>query len=220
MVKSKRAQVISLTKVKRKDKTRKEGILNELRDVLDVNSRVFVYEVENDKAVHMQYVRTALKPGRMFYGKNKLMIKALGNTEETEVAENIHHLCNYLSGHRGLICTNSDERSIRKIFESCQPEEPAKSGFIATETVVLKEGTEALAQFPHSMEPQLRKLGLPTLLKSGSIYLMGDTPVCTKGVPLTVEAAQLLKLLGYRMAKFRMKLVASWEKDTGKIREF
>jgi mRNA turnover protein 4 len=47
-------------------------------------------------------------------------------------------------------------------------------------------------QFPHSMENQLRNLGLPTLLKGGTIHLMGDTTVCTKGVPLTVEAAQLL----------------------------
>lgn len=29
----------------------------------------------------------------MFYSKNKLMIKALGNKPETEAADNIHKLC-------------------------------------------------------------------------------------------------------------------------------
>lgn len=64
MVKSKRAQLVSLTKVKKKDRSRKETILTEVLDVLNDNARVFVYEVENDKATHMQHIRAALKPGR------------------------------------------------------------------------------------------------------------------------------------------------------------
>lgn len=41
----------------------------------------------------------------------------------------------------------------------------ARAGNKATFTVTLDPGP--LEQFPHSMEPQLRQLGLPTALKRG-----------------------------------------------------
>lgn len=41
----------------------------------------------------------------------------------------------------------------------------ARAGNKATYTVSLDTGP--LEQFPHSMEPQLRQLGLPTALKKG-----------------------------------------------------
>ena len=46
---------------------------------------------------------------------------------------------------------------------SCQ--DFANTGFTALHEVTLEEGP--LNQFPHNMEPQLRKLGLPTALKKG-----------------------------------------------------
>lgn len=42
----------------------------------------------------------------------------------------------------------------------------ARAGNKATFTVNLDPGP--LEQFPHSMEPQLRQLGLPTALKKGT----------------------------------------------------
>lgn len=52
----------------------------------------------------------------------------------------------------------------------------ARAGNKATFTVSLDPGP--LEQFPHSMEPQLRQLGLPTALKRGtgkSLELKGHT---------------------------------------------
>ena len=45
----------------------------------------------------------------------------------------------------------------------------ARSGTVATETVVLPEGP---LDMPHSMEPQLRQLGLPTRLKDGMLSVL------------------------------------------------
>ena len=42
------------------------------------------------------------------------------------------------------------------------------------------------------MEPQLRKLGLPTTLNRGVITLSQEYTVCTKGSYLTPEQAQIL----------------------------
>ena len=212
MVQSKRAKVVSLTQVKKKDRSRKAELIEKIQDACRRFSHVVVFNAENEKAVHMQYIRSALKPSKIFYGGNKIMIKALKEFSDMDDTLDINTLCNSLFGHRGLIFTDSDISTVSKIFESYTPKEAAKFGFVANETVVLKEGTESLSRFPHSMEPQLRNLGLPTVLKSGVIHLMGDTTVCTKGVPLTVEAAQLLNLLGYRMAEFRISVVVHFGK--------
>lgn len=41
----------------------------------------------------------------------------------------------------------------------------ARSGNLATQTVTIDKG--ALEEFSHALEPQLRKLGLPTVLQKG-----------------------------------------------------
>lgn len=60
----------------------------------------------------------------------------------------------------------------------------ARAGNKATFTVSLDPGP--LEQFPHSMEPQLRQLGLPTALKRGmgkSLELSGHSLVAKAQVP-------------------------------------
>jgi len=68
--------------------------------------------------------------------------------------------------------------------------EYARSGFVTPETVELPEGP--LPQFQHSMEPQLRQLGMPTSLQKGVITLIKPFKVCQKGDTLTPEQAQIL----------------------------
>lgn len=54
---------------------------------------------------------------------------------------------------------------------------------------------------PHSMEPQFRKLGMPTSLVKGVPTLKnGEYVVCKKGDKLKVDQAHLLKLFGKPMA--------------------
>ena len=50
-------------------------------------------------------------------------------------------------------------------FASYSKFDYARSGNVATSTVELEEGP--LNQFSHSIEPHLRKLGLPVTLKKG-----------------------------------------------------
>ena len=70
-----------------------------------------------------------------------------------------------LKGSVGLLFTNKDKVKVQSWFEQFEDEIHPRSGFTATEEVVCGEGP--LTQFTHSMEPQLRKLGLPTALKKG-----------------------------------------------------
>ena len=54
---------------------------------------------------------------------------------------------------------------IFRFFQEFEADDFARSGQEANEEVVLKQGP--LSQFSHSIEPQLRSLGLPTKLEKG-----------------------------------------------------
>lgn len=75
-------------------------------------------------------------------------------------------------------------------FESYCELDYARSGTEAIQTVILEPGP--LNDFSHAMEPQLRKLGLPTKLNRGVITLVEEYCVCKKGTTLTPEQAQIL----------------------------
>lgn len=69
----------------------------------------------------------------------------------------------------------------------------------------------------HSIEPGLRKLGVPTRLVKGRVELDGDFVVCREGEVLGSGQTTLLKMFGVTMAEFRVGVEAYWERDTGKV---
>jgi len=77
-----------------------------------------------------------------------------------------------------------------RFFTSYSVEDFARSGFVATRTIELDAGP--LPQFPHSMEPFLRQLGMPTELKNAVISLRMKFTVCTEGKPLNPDQARIL----------------------------
>jgi len=220
MPKSKRAKVISLTKVKKKEKTVKDGHIEEMRDAAAKFKTCFLIRVENERNQFLKEVRRKLAPGRMFYGRNKLMQHALGMAPSSECQQNIHKLAERISGHSGILFTNSPIAQVREYFEEYRPSDYARCGGIATETVVLPAGGEALANQPHSIETHLRNIGLPTQLKDGKVILLGRHTVCKEGKELTADQAQVLKMLEKKMANFECRVSAQWTKDDGKFEKF
>jgi mRNA turnover protein 4 len=80
--------------------------------------------------------------------------------------------------------------NFRSFFTNFTRPDFARDGNRALSTVRLEQGP--LEQFSFSMEPQLRKLGLPTALDKGVVVLTTDYIVCEEGKPLTPEAAKVL----------------------------
>lgn len=91
--------------------------------------------------------------------------------------------------------------------------EYARGGFKATETVILPEGP--MDEFSHSIEPHLRKLGMPTKLEKGIVTLYKSYTVCEEGKVLTPEQARILKLIAKPLAEFRLTIKCGWNKTDG-----
>lgn len=101
----------------------------------------------------------------------------------------------------------------------------ARSGNRASRTVTLPAGpvmqhhSDPPEPFPHNEEPQLRKLGLTTVMRKGVPTLENPHTLCEKGKVLTAEQAQLLKLTGEKMVEFRVGLRARWDSTTAEVEE-
>jgi len=212
MPKSKRDKEITLTKVKRKGKEMKSKLIDDIRQSVDTYPNIFAFAFDNMRNSNMAIIRNHFKAdGRFYFGKNKLMALALGRVAEEEYKEKLHQVSSHLTGFCGLLFTNQSIDEVLRYLEKFRHTDYARSGNVATETVELDAGP--LHQFPFNLEPQLRKLGLPTKLDKGIITLTTDYAVCQVGETLNPEQAKILKFLDYKMAEFRLRPLCVWSRD-------
>ncbi|XP_038051374.1 mRNA turnover protein 4 homolog isoform X2 [Patiria miniata] len=203
--------VVSLTNTRKKGLELKQNLIEEVRASVDRYARIFIFSVENMRNSKIKDVRNMWKHSRFFYGKNKVIAVALGKDRAGEYREGLHMISSKLKGNVGLLFTNETKEAVIEWFDEYVEPDFARSGNVARSTVVLDEGP--LTQFTHSMEPHLRQLGLPTLLKKGVVLLVGEHTVCKEGEPLTPEQARILKLLGNAMVDFKIDLLAMWSNN-------
>ncbi|KAJ2636830.1 mRNA turnover and ribosome assembly protein [Coemansia sp. RSA 1287] len=156
---------------------------------------------------------------RFFFGSNKVMAKALGNTPEEELKDNLHKIAQALVGDVGLLFTNLSSEDVVREFEEFEASSYPRSGTRAEYRVAIAPGEVVRGftkePFPSNMEPALRKLGMPTLLKQGKIVLDNEYVICEENDTLTPDQAHLLKHFWEKMATFKIKLVAHWNKADG-----
>ncbi|XP_014785485.1 mRNA turnover protein 4 homolog [Octopus bimaculoides] len=211
MPKSKRDKKISLTRTVKKGLEGKQQLIQNIQDSVDKYARIFIFSVENMRNVQLKTIRYEWRHSRFFFGKNKVMALALGKSIETEYRENLHKLSAQLRGQAGLLFTNKTKEEVLKYFNEFYAPDFARSGNIATQDVDIDAGP--LTNFSHSMEPQLRQLGLPTSLNRGVITLTKDYQVCKQGEKLSPEQSRILKLFGNMMAEFRITMEGMWSND-------
>ncbi len=165
---------------------------------------------------------------RLFFGKTKVMAKAMGDSPSTEPYPGTSLLLPHLSGAVGLLFTPRDPASIQDYFASFCPMDYARAGTTATRSFVLPAGTlysrggdiDASEDVPvgHSVEPNLRKLGVPTRLIKGKVELEREFEVCKEGDTLGSGQTTLLKMFGVATAEFRVGIRAYWEAATGDVK--
>ncbi|VDO40771.1 unnamed protein product [Haemonchus placei] len=166
---------VSLTKVKKKTREVKEALVKEvhysfqIRHSVDKYKYLFVFTIEDMRSTHFIQVRQRFKTNsRFFFGKNNVMAVALGKDASSEYAPDLHKVSQRLQGQCGLMFTLLSRAKVNSILKELSTPDFARAGHIPRETITVPEGP--LPQFSFSMEPQLRKLGLPTKLDKGLMF--------------------------------------------------
>jgi mRNA turnover protein 4 len=223
---------VSLTKVKTNRRALKTELVDTLREAVDKYDFAYVVSFDNMRTQLFKEVRTEWADSRFFLGKNKVMQLSLGAGEEDEYRPGLATLASDLVGNVGLLLTSRPPAEVRKYFDEYEAPDYARAGFVAPETISLSAGavscasgtfshvhalsTGPLPELPHTMAEPLRKLGLPVRLNKGVVELTRDHDLCAAGDTLTPEQARLLKQFGHKTAVFRLHLLSSWERATGK----
>jgi len=192
---------------------------------------LYVFAVDNMRNTYLKDVRTQLSNSRLFFGKTKVMAAALGRDASTEPAPKTSLLSAQLQGAVGLLFSEHRPEYIIDYFARFTPMDFARAGTVATRSFVLPSGVvysrggeipaEEDVPMAHSIEPGLRKLGVPTRLVKGKIVL-GDEggegyTVCKEGEVLGSGQTTLLKMFGVATAEFRVVVKAYWTRDSGEV---
>jgi mRNA turnover protein 4 len=164
---------------------------------------------------------------RLFFGKTKVMAKALGTSKEDEYQENLSALTSHLAGNVGLLFTSRPPSSVIQHFADLTSADYARAGTAASRSFTIPAGTiygtageiaeEDDTPMPHSLEPEMRKLDVPTRLVKGKVTLDQEYIVCKEGNTLDSRQTRLLKMFGVQMAEFKVRLIAYWSAATQEI---
>lgn len=215
MARTKRAKVISLTRTKSKTREHKENFVDTVREAVQQYNYVYIFAVGNMRNAYLDEVRKLWAGSKIFFGKLRVIAKALGETPEEEIRPGLGKITSHLRGNVGVLLTDSPPAEVLDWCGDYRRLDFARMGSKATETIELPEGpvltrTEPPETLPHNIEPLLRTLGMPTALKQGVPTLLQSFPVCKEGEKLTADKAQILKHLVVRMAHFRLVPIAYW----------
>ncbi|WIA38467.1 hypothetical protein OEZ86_001790 [Tetradesmus obliquus] len=216
MPKSKRNKVVSLTKAKKKDRTWKEGLITQVRNAAEEFPSVCLFRYHNMRNELFKDLREQLKDSSRFVmGSNKVLQVALGKTPADELRTGLSQISAKLAGHVGLLFTRMAKDEVVAALEEVHEEDFARAGSAAGQEFKLAAGplSNATGPLPHTLEPTLRKHGLPTKLNKGVVELLADHVVCRAGQTLDPNQAALLRVFGVKMATFRLTPLAWWSSD-------
>lgn len=94
MPRSKRQKLTTLSKTApRATKASKRALANEIRSNIDAFDHVWLFSVGDMRNEGLKQVRVQWRgTGRIFFGKGRVMAKALGDSPETEYQEGLSEL--------------------------------------------------------------------------------------------------------------------------------
>ena len=227
MPKSKRAKVVHLSKVTKKGKELNLKTFANVQESVSTYPYLYVFTVNNMRNSYLKDVRTTLSDSRLFFGKTKVMAKALGQDAATEPAPGTSGLAPHLVGDVGLLFTPMEPEALKDFFYKFRPSDFARAGTVATRSFTLPKGTlysrggelpkEEDVPLAHTVDPALRKLGVPSRLVRGRVELDQEHVICSEGDVLNSGQTTLLKMFGVALAKFEVELKACWNRETGEV---
>lgn len=152
------------------------------------------------------------------------MAKALGQSDAEAVAPGTEGLAKYLTGTVGLLLTNRPIDTVLSFFSTYTPADFARAGVEATRDFTIPAGVvystggevppEHDVPMEHTIEPELRRLGVPTRMIKGKVVLNDENGegegyvVCKEGEVLDSRQTRLLKLFSVCLSEFKVNVLA------------
>ncbi|KAK2748126.1 mRNA turnover and ribosome assembly protein [Myotisia sp. PD_48] len=228
---SKRARVVHESRTAKKShKEQTRRLYANVQEAVEKYDHIFLFSIDNMRNTYLKDVRHEFSDSRLFFGKTKVMAIALGITPETACAPNINKLSPFLVGAVGLLFTSRSPESVLQYFDSFHPLDFARAGNVSPRSFTIPSGVvyATAGEIPanqdeplsHTIEPTLRKLGVPTRLVKGKVMLEideGGYEVCKAGDVLDSKQSTLLKMFGVAVAEFRVEMKARWSKAEGEV---
>ncbi|OTB08064.1 hypothetical protein M426DRAFT_219023 [Hypoxylon sp. CI-4A] len=238
MPKSKRSKVVNMTQVDKKTREHKERLFENVRECIPQYQYCFVFGINNMRNTYLKEFRQELSDSRLFFGKTKLMARALGHNPEDSYADNIYKLSPYVRGTVGLLFTNRTPDQLLPEIEHLSQDKVdfARAGATASRDFVVPYGTvyatggevpaEHDVPLGHTLEPELRRLNVPVRMIKGRVVLEegpegpskdGGYVVCRQGDVLDSRQTRLLKLFSVCMSEFKVDILAYWSAATTEV---
>ncbi|CAH1757831.1 11327_t:CDS:2 [Entrophospora sp. SA101] len=202
---SKRRKEINLGKVSKQNKEGKKELIETIQSYVTNYNYIWRLEPEGMRNLFLQQIRADwAHKGKIIFCKRTLMQKAIG-VDKME--------------------------SVEDYFESFIKKDHARSGNIASGTIIIPEGivrynfgsasndySNGGFPIPVTMSKQLEKLGMPVVVEREHLVLKSDYKVCNIGDKLSIEQAHLLKLLQITISEFKLKLTHYYDKSTKEVK--
>jgi len=108
----------------------------------------------------------------------------------------IEKLKEYLTGQNAAVFTNENPFEVCLFLARNKIAREARPGDVATSDIVIPKGNTGLP--PGPIISLFNRVGVPTTIREGSIFVMKDTKVASAGDVISAELAELLGKLGMK----------------------
>merc|ERR1711968_10335 len=168
----------------KKSKDRKYVLAQELEDLFDTYSKLFVVQVDNVTSNQLHEIRKTLRGKAVIYcGKNTQMRRVIRELEKVRQACTLNV---------ALVFTNDSLPVIRDMITAEKKASPAKAGAVAQCDVIVPKGITALEP---SMTSFLQALNISSKITKGSIEIVNDVELFKAGEKVDASQAALLQKL-------------------------
>jgi len=186
---------------------------DKLIQLMQDNPSIFIVNVDNVGSNQMHQIRQALranKKGVVLMGKNTLVRRAI----RTAIPEHPEYerFLPYVKGNIGFVFTNGDLKEVRDLIIANKVAAPARAGAIAPDNVFIAPANTGMEPGKTSF---FQALGIPTKIARGTIEIVSEVQILTKGNRVGTSEATLLNMLNVSPFTYGMSIVQIY--DSGNI---
>jgi large subunit ribosomal protein L10 len=190
----------------------KKEIFSDLVQLLDKYSVVAVADLQKVRSSQIQEIRKKLRgKADLVVAKNTILRKASDSIASKK--ENVGKFAEALTGSKVLIFTQMNPFELIMFLNKNKVRVPAKGGDLATGDIVIPAGNTGLQ--PGPVISEFNEAKVQTRIEAGSIFVVRDTVVASKGDAISTKTASLLSKLG--MKPMEAGLALSYAYDNGSL---